>query len=100
MKDALQNTTLLERLLLEQYKNKGGGKLKIGTLFDEASPIAKEDPQTQLLLQTGAEEFMEETISSEEDIRGHVDAIAMRFSAARDAAVNNTSLYLSDRKRA
>lgn len=95
MKDALQNTTLLERLLLEQYKNKGGGKLKIGTLFDEASPIAKEDPQTQLLLQTGAEEFMEETISSEEDIRGHVDAIAMRFSAARDAAVNNTSLYLS-----
>lgn len=94
-KDALQNTTLLERMLLEQYKKKGGGRLKIGTLFDDASPIAKEDPQMQLLLQTGAEEFMEETVSSEEDIRGHVDAIFTRFDVARDAAVNNTSLYLS-----
>ena len=94
-KDALQNTTLLERILLEQYKKHGGGKLKIGTLFDEASPIAKENPQMRLLLETGAEEFMEETVSSEGGIREHVDAISMRFNVARDAAVNNTSLYLS-----
>lgn len=94
-KETLGSATLLERILLEEYKKKGGGKLQIASLMDQSSPIAAQDPQMQLLLQTGAEEFMEEIVTSESDIRSHVKAISERFNTARAAAISNTSLYLS-----
>lgn len=94
-KDAAESVPLLESILLNEYKKRGGGRLKIASLFDQTSPIAIEDPQMQLLLQTGAEEFMEETVDSESSIRKHVEVIAQRFYTARESAMNNTSLYLS-----
>lgn len=94
-REAMESVTLLERTLVKEYQKSGGGKLKIASLFDQTSPIAKDDPQMQLLLQTGAEEFMEATITSESDISGHVKSISDRFHSARTAALSNTSLYLS-----
>lgn len=94
-KEEIATETLLERILLREYKKLGGGKRKISSLFEQGSPIADDDPQMQLLLQTSAEEFMEETVASESDIRQHVQAISNRFYSARNSALRNTRLYLS-----
>ncbi len=90
-----QETTHLENVLLEAYKKIGGGRIKISQLFEKDGVIAKERPTEQMMLKFGADEFMDELVESEDQLRAHVAKIAKRFSRARKAAVNNTSLYLS-----
>lgn len=93
--DALDSPAPIETILIEAFRKGGGGRRILGSLFDEKSSLAKEDPQQLLLLQVGAEEIMEEEVQSEDDIRARVQKIARRFATAREAAVRNTTLYLS-----
>lgn len=86
---------LIEHLLLEGYKNHGGGRVKISSLFQDDTPLARNDPQGQMMLQFVAEEIMEDVVESEEDIRVRVRPIAERFEQARRSAIENTRMYLS-----
>jgi hypothetical protein len=86
---------LIEFVLLKAYQERGAGKIKVKDLFDGESALAKSDPQTQMMLQFTTEEFAEETVSSQEEIREKVQAVAKRFVEARRLAVLNTRLYLS-----
>lgn len=85
----------IEQVLLSQYLKTGGGKTKIGTLFDPNGSLAREEPHEQMMLEFLAEEIMEEQIESEDDIRSRVGHIATRFANAREQAIENTRLYLS-----
>ncbi len=85
----------IESVLLKAYKDRGATRTKIKDLFDNESPLAKADPQTQMMLQFTTEEFAEETVSSQEEIREKVQMVAKRFVEARRRAVLNTRLYLS-----
>jgi len=86
---------LLEFILLKAYRERGGGQIKIKDLFDNESALAKNDPQAQMMLQFTTEEFADETISSQEEIREKVREVAHRFTEARRRAISNTRLYLS-----
>ena len=68
----------------------------VKTLFDKDIKLAKSAPDQQFMLQLAAEEFMDEEIENEDDIKGKVATIAKRFIKARDAAHENTRLYLSE----
>jgi len=93
--EVLNSPIPIESILIDAFKRSGGGKRTIGSLFDDKSPLAKEDPQQLLLLQVGAEEIMNDEVQSEEEIRAKIQRIATRFTSARNAAVRNTTLYLS-----
>lgn len=93
--DTLESPAPIESILIDAFRKGGSVRRTIGSLFDEKSSIAKDDPQQSLLLQVGAEEIMHEEVQSEEDIRARVKKIATRFATARGAAVKNTTLYLS-----
>jgi len=86
---------LIESVLLKAYQDHGVTKTKIKDLFADESPLAKSDPQTQMMLQFTTEEFAEETISSKQEIRDKVQIVAKRFAEARRRAILNTRLYLS-----
>jgi len=86
---------LIESMLLTAYRENGGGKACIKELFDDKSPLAKTDPQAQMMLQFTTEEFAEDTVSSEQEIREKVHSVAKRFVRARELAIRNTRLYLS-----
>lgn len=86
---------LIEQMLLDAYKNNGGGRVKIASLFEDNTPIAKKDPHGQIMLQFTAEEFMEDIVENEDAIRQRVKPIAERFNKARQSAIKNTRLYLS-----
>ena len=73
----------------------GGGRPRIKDLFGQESKLAKSDPQAQMMLEFTADEFAEETVSSEEEIHEKVEGVAKRFTRARELAILNTRLYLS-----
>lgn len=89
------DSILIEHMLLNAYKNKGGGRVKIASLFEDNTPLAKNDPHGQMMLQFAAEEFIEDIVENEEDICQRVKPIAERFNKARQSAIENTRLYLS-----
>jgi len=93
----LEKTTelLIESVLLKAYQDRGAGKVKVKDLFDSESALAKSDPQTQMMLQFTTEEFADEIVSSQSEIREKIQAVAKRFIEARRLAVLNTRLYLS-----
>lgn len=85
----------IEDVLFSAYKIAGGGRVKIGSLFELNSTFAEERPNEQYMLNFLAEEIMEEYVESEEDIRKKIEPIAIRFGNAREKAIKNTRLYLS-----
>jgi hypothetical protein len=85
----------IEAVLLDAYKKNGGGRIKISQLFAEGGVIARERPNEQMMLKFGADEFMEETVDNEDQLKTHISKIAKRFAYARNAAAQNTNLYLS-----
>jgi hypothetical protein len=86
---------LIEQTLVKAYRDTGGGKTCIKSLFDQDSRLAKSDPQAQMMLRFTTEEFADDTVSSEEEIHTKVEAVAKRFVRARELAIANTRLYLS-----
>lgn len=85
----------LEQTLLEAYRERGGGSVRIGELFSKGTAIATRDPQAQFMLEFGTDEFVEDMVSSEDEIREKVQRILPRFLKARGEAIENTRLYLS-----
>lgn len=85
----------IEEVLLDAYRSAGSGRIKIKTLFDKESQIAKDAPDKQMMLELAAEEFMEDEVGNEDEIKAKITSIAKRFVVARDAAYQNTRLYLS-----
>jgi hypothetical protein len=86
---------LLEEVLLEAYRERGGGKVRISELFGMGSALAQRDPQAQMMLQFTTEEFADDTVDTEDEIRAKVGAVARRFVKARELALANTRLFLS-----
>lgn len=85
----------IEEVLLDAYRSAGSGRIKVKTLFDKESRMAKDAPDDQMMLELAADEFMEEEVANEEEIKAKVSSIAERFVVARDSAYRNTRLYLS-----
>lgn len=90
-----ESTTIVEELLLSAFKRKRKSRVKISELFDEKSQIAKNDRQDQFMLQLATEEFMDDYVETEEELKEKIHAIADRFVGARESALKNTRLYLS-----
>jgi hypothetical protein len=86
---------LIENLLLSAYRAGGGGRVLIKDLFANDTPLAQSDPQAQMMLQFTTEEFADDQVDSEDDIRTRIRGVAERFVKARELAVANTTLYLS-----
>ncbi len=86
---------LIESVLLKSYLQMGGGRVRVKDLFNNESQLAKNDPQAQMMLEFTTEEFADDEVSSEQDIREKVDNVAKRFEKARGLAISNTRLYLS-----
>ncbi len=86
---------LIEEMLLKAYRENGGGRVLIKKLFDKDSQLAKKDPQAQMLLEFTADEFADDTVDTEDQIKDKIRAIAKRFTTARMRALENTRLYLS-----
>lgn len=86
---------LIEQLLVEAYRKQGSRPLTAGVLFDKDSAMAREDPQTQLMLDFAADEFRDDYLEDEGDIHGRIEKIYQRFEDARQLALDNTRLFLS-----
>ena len=85
----------LKAALIESYKNfikSGRSAIKIKELLDGTSIS---DEQVQFQLNFSADEILDETISSEEELELKCSKIEKRFRNARDSALQNTKNYLS-----
>ena len=85
----------VEQLLLDEYAKSGGGKTAISSLFNESSSIATTDRHAQFMLQLATEEYLDDIIETQDEIRERIGRVAARFTKAREAALRNTKLYLS-----
>jgi hypothetical protein len=84
----------LQNALLEAYKAHsaaGNSTPTIRKLLE--SPKGMETRQTEFLF--SADEVLDETVSSEEELKAKYGAIAHKFTVAREAALSNTRYYLS-----
>ena len=73
---------LIEETLLRAYRARGGGRLLVKRLFDSESQIADEDPNAQMMLEFTAEEFADDTVDTEEELRHKIGQVAKRFVQA------------------
>jgi hypothetical protein len=70
------------------------GPIKIRRLLESESIKGKYEAR-QTEFQLSADDVMEESVTSEQDIEAKVERIAVKFSDAREAALFNTRLFLS-----
>jgi len=84
-----------EQLLIETYRKAGKDRMPVHALFDEDSLLAREDPQGQQILECATQEFADEHIESESDLREWITKIHPRFEKAHQCALENTRLFLS-----
>jgi len=98
--DLTPDPLILTELIRAYRKAHPKGPIPIKTLVDIALSKSEEDDNwnVQLTLSVGTEEIMEKEVSSEEDIQILVNEILGRFQKARKLALDNTTLYCSDRK--
>ena len=82
----------IEEILLYAFRSAGSRRIKVKTLFDKDSRIGKEEPDKQMMLELAAEEFMEEEVGNEDELKEKVASIAKRFVVAREKAHQNTRL--------
>lgn len=81
--------------LMRAYNNTKGGRIPVKQLVDTAVRTNEDDFQLQLALPLGADEFIEQEIESEDQLRTLVSDILTRFHGARKLALDNTEQYLS-----
>jgi hypothetical protein len=86
---------LVEQLLMDAYRKAGMGRVSVRALCDKNSSLAREDPQGQMMLKFATDEFADEYLENETDIRERVGKIYQRFEKARQLALKNTRLFLS-----
>lgn len=89
---------LLASLLaaFDDHKRQGGGRVRIRALLDGSYKGAKPGgPAANQMHLFSAEEILDEEVASAEDIRDKYTRVATTFAEARQAALENTRLYLS-----
>lgn len=91
-----QTSSELKRALLEAltaHHERGGGPIKIKALLEGNIPEDFESRQGEFMF--SADDVLEETVKTEEEISIHYERIAKKFFEARELALKNTHLYLS-----
>lgn len=92
-----QTTSDLKKILIEAWKKYsatgGRGRIKIGSLLDESYLTGHKARLFEFKF--SSDDILEEEITSEEDIEKKYENIAEKFIKAREAALQNTSYYLS-----
>lgn len=86
----------LKAALIDAYSDHvrlGGGPVRIKDLLNGAYVKEKYLNQEQMVF--SADEMLDSVIGSEGDIEIHYQAVAEKFTKARDAALENTKKYLS-----
>lgn len=84
----------IEEELFKAYKKKGGGRISILELVNEDQQ-AKEDGKSQGLLDFLSQDVIDDHIENEAEIKTKIGNATRRFQNAREAALENTRLYLS-----
>jgi hypothetical protein len=99
--DITPETPLVLKELIRSYKEEHpSGKIPVKALVNIALARSERegDLNVQMALPVGTEEILEKEVSSEEDIEKLVNEILERFKVARKLALENTALYVADRK--
>ncbi|MHB1049318.1 MAG: hypothetical protein ACYC09_04490 [Bacteroidota bacterium] len=90
----------LKQFLIENYTEaikQGRKRILVKDLFSKEFKSSSRDKYEGNLFQLefSAEDILEQTINTEEDIEKYYSDIATRFKSAREQAMQNTKLYLS-----
>lgn len=92
-----QTTSELKKALMDTYaahKNAAGGKIKIRELLNGAfAKNTLSERQPEFLF--SADDILDAVVESEADLEKKYEDLAKVFVAAREAALKNTSFYLS-----
>ena len=75
------------------HKEMGRGRVKIRDLLKERLPSSAIERQGEFMF--SADDVLEQEVDTEEELRSRYEAIAAKFSAARESGLKNTYLYLS-----
>lgn len=85
----------VEQALMDAYRKANMPRVLVRALCDKNSLLAREDPQGQMMLELTTDEFADEYLENETDIRERIAKIYPRFEGARQLALENTRLFLS-----
>ena len=77
----------------QEHTSKGGGSVTWRQLITGQLPEKYSDRQQEFIF--SADDILDETIVSQDDFEKKLDQVAKKFFAAREAALTNTSYYLS-----
>lgn len=87
----------LKAALIEAYRihlREAGGTIKIKDLLERNFPIERYEGRQQEFI-FSADDVLDENVTSEAEIEAKYEAVAKKFTAAREAALQNTRFYLS-----
>lgn len=87
--------TLLEKELVRAYSTCGQSRVPVKTLIALAESANASDLQAQLSFAFSCEEFLNDIIESDTELKAKIHAVAERFKRARERALENTRYYLS-----
>jgi hypothetical protein len=82
------------RTLLPKHLSGTGGPISIRSLLD-GSYVKQKHAETQAQLIFSADDLLSEEVASAEELQEKLSAVVRKFTAARDAAIQNTRFYLS-----
>ena len=94
--DSRQTSSELKDVLLETFRNHAkhvGGLVKIRNLLEGKIPDDLTVRQHEFLF--SADDVLEETVGTEEEIEAKYEIVAEKFFKARESALKNTRFYLS-----
>lgn len=95
--DEPESSGELKDALVEAFREhtrRGGGPITIKRLIDDdIAPERYADRQGEFLF--SADDVLEETITTEQELNEKYDRVSRRFFTAREAALTNTEYYLS-----
>ena len=80
--------------LYSDHKSQDGGRITTGQLLTGAYNRG-EYKDRQMQLDLSADDFLEETIENEDDLRDKIARVSREFSKSRKIALRNTKMYLS-----
>lgn len=86
----------LEAFLLQSWRDhvgRGGKRIPVRDLLSEER--CKAHDANQMELEFTADEILDVQVSTEDELRAKIKAVAKRYARARDAALDNTESYLS-----
>lgn len=95
--DGTEAASQLRDALVSAYtihQQRGGGPVKVKDLLGKEALTEQHAPY-QYQLSFSADDILEETVGSEAELEQKYGALALKFVAARDNALQNTRYYLS-----